>query len=261
MEPPPPTSGSSCPPTTRRENLEPVVEATRAAAARAAAGSWSSTTTRPTAPGEIADRLAAESDDLDVLHRPEKEGLGPAYVAGFHHALDARRAPRGPDGRRLLARPGRHPARCSRPRPKRDVVIGSRYVDGGERRRTGACCGERSAGWAAPTLAACLGVRDPRSDRRLQGDPPRGAGGDRPRARSPRSAMRFRSRSPTARSAPGFRVVEVPIHVSRPAGGEVEDDGRDRRSRPPRSASDADAQSGETNLRPRGTSLCIVRAR
>ena len=24
-----------------------------------------------------------------MLHRAEKEGLGPAYIAGFHHVLDA----------------------------------------------------------------------------------------------------------------------------------------------------------------------------
>ena len=47
---------------------------------------WSSTTPRPTAP---ADRrpLAAEHSDVSVLHRPRKEGLGPAYVAGFREAL------------------------------------------------------------------------------------------------------------------------------------------------------------------------------
>src|SRR3712207_7492713 len=36
---------------------------------------------------EIADRLAAERDGVEVLHRAAKEGLGRAYVAGFHHAL------------------------------------------------------------------------------------------------------------------------------------------------------------------------------
>src|SRR6266550_2907011 len=41
----------------------------------------------PDGTGEIADRLAAELPWLDVLHRPEKQGLGRAYVAGFHRAL------------------------------------------------------------------------------------------------------------------------------------------------------------------------------
>ena len=41
----------------------------------------------PDGTGEIADRLAEELDFVSVLHRPRKEGLGPAYVAGFHAAL------------------------------------------------------------------------------------------------------------------------------------------------------------------------------
>ncbi len=49
---------------------------------------WSSTTARPTAPGELADGLAAEHDWVQVLHRTEKNGIGPAYLAGFRHALD-----------------------------------------------------------------------------------------------------------------------------------------------------------------------------
>ena len=36
----------------------------------------------------IADRLAAEHDWVQVLHRTEKNGIGPAYLAGFRHALD-----------------------------------------------------------------------------------------------------------------------------------------------------------------------------
>ena len=41
----------------------------------------------PDGTGELADRLAAELPWLEVLHRPAKSGLGPAYVAGFRHAL------------------------------------------------------------------------------------------------------------------------------------------------------------------------------
>ena len=41
----------------------------------------------PDGTGEIADRLAAERDGVGVLHRPRKEGLGPAYIAGFREAL------------------------------------------------------------------------------------------------------------------------------------------------------------------------------
>src|SRR5882762_10939146 len=41
----------------------------------------------PDGTGEIADRLAQELGFVDVLHRAEKEGLGPAYIAGFRRAL------------------------------------------------------------------------------------------------------------------------------------------------------------------------------
>ena len=42
----------------------------------------------PDGTGQIADRLAAEHDWVQVLHRTEKNGIGPAYLAGFRHALD-----------------------------------------------------------------------------------------------------------------------------------------------------------------------------
>jgi dolichol-phosphate mannosyltransferase len=41
----------------------------------------------PDGTGEIADQLAARHDAVSVLHRPRKEGLGPAYIAGFKQAL------------------------------------------------------------------------------------------------------------------------------------------------------------------------------
>jgi dolichol-phosphate mannosyltransferase len=41
----------------------------------------------PDGTGEIADRLAARHEAVSVLHRPRKEGLGPAYIAGFKQAL------------------------------------------------------------------------------------------------------------------------------------------------------------------------------
>src|SRR4051794_41906375 len=42
----------------------------------------------PDGTGEIADRLAAELDAVEVLHRPVRQGLGPAYLAGFGYALE-----------------------------------------------------------------------------------------------------------------------------------------------------------------------------
>ena len=43
----------------------------------------------PDGTGELADALAAEHEWVRVLHRSEKNGIGPAYLAGFRHALDA----------------------------------------------------------------------------------------------------------------------------------------------------------------------------
>ena len=86
----------------------------------------------PDGTGEIADALAAEHDEVEVLHRTEREGLGPAYLAGFRHALDRRRGLRHGDGRRLLPRPRTTSRGCSRRRATdADLVLGSRYVAGG----------------------------------------------------------------------------------------------------------------------------------
>ena len=59
----------------------------------------------PDGTGELADRLAAELGFVDVLHRPRKEGLGPAYLAGFRAGAGHGRRADPRDGLRLLARP------------------------------------------------------------------------------------------------------------------------------------------------------------
>ena len=63
------------------ENLEPLVGAILEAAgdARILVVDDSS----PDGTGRIADRLAAETASVEVLHRPRKAGLGLAYVNGF----------------------------------------------------------------------------------------------------------------------------------------------------------------------------------
>jgi dolichol-phosphate mannosyltransferase len=111
----------------------------------------------PDGTGEIADRLADGLDYVSVLHRPAKEGLGPAYIAGFRRALadgaelvlemdcDFSHDPR--DVPRLIAALG-----------DADVVLGSRYVDGGGVRNWGLVRRAISAGgsWYARVL---LGAR------------------------------------------------------------------------------------------------------
>jgi dolichol-phosphate mannosyltransferase len=42
----------------------------------------------PDGTGQLADELAGEHDWAHVLHRTEKNGIGPAYLAGFRYALD-----------------------------------------------------------------------------------------------------------------------------------------------------------------------------
>jgi len=84
----------------------------------------------PDGTGEIADRLAAELPWVSVLHREHKEGIGPAYIAGFRWALaegaelvlemDCDFSHNPADVPRLIA--GAEEA---------DLVLGSRYVPGG----------------------------------------------------------------------------------------------------------------------------------
>jgi dolichol-phosphate mannosyltransferase len=84
----------------------------------------------PDGTGEIADRLARQHDDISVMHRDGKQGLGPAYIAGFREALDG--------GAELVismdADFSHDPAylpQLLRAIENADVAIGSRYVPGG----------------------------------------------------------------------------------------------------------------------------------
>jgi dolichol-phosphate mannosyltransferase len=86
----------------------------------------------PDGTGRIADRLAATHPEVEVLHRTARAGLGPAYLAGFAHALghgagyvfemDADFSHDPADLARLLAAVRDGGA---------DVALGSRYVPGG----------------------------------------------------------------------------------------------------------------------------------
>jgi dolichol-phosphate mannosyltransferase len=84
----------------------------------------------PDGTGEIADRLATELDSVEVLHRPEKDGLGRAYAAGFERALT--------EGAELVVQMDADFSHDPEALPsliaaadEADVVIGSRYVPGG----------------------------------------------------------------------------------------------------------------------------------
>jgi len=85
----------------------------------------------PDGTGALVDTMAAADDHVHVLHRKGKEGLGAAYLAGFHWGLergydvlvehDADGSHRPEDLPRLLAA-----------LPAADLVIGSRWVKGGK---------------------------------------------------------------------------------------------------------------------------------
>lgn len=85
----------------------------------------------PDGTGELADRLSAELGFVDVLHRERKQGLGPAYLAGFRRALD--------DGAELVLEmdcdfshdPKDVPRLIAASEDGADLVLGSRYVRGG----------------------------------------------------------------------------------------------------------------------------------
>jgi dolichol-phosphate mannosyltransferase len=117
------------------ENIEAIVRAADAVLAGAPAKGHRILVVddgSPDGTGAIADRLAAELGTVEVLHRTERKGLGPAYLAGFAHALardashvmemDSDFSHDPNDLARLLAAVRDDGA---------DLALGSRYVRGG----------------------------------------------------------------------------------------------------------------------------------
>jgi dolichol-phosphate mannosyltransferase len=110
-----------------RENLERMVRALGEVGVRVLVIDDNS----PDRTGAIADRLAQELDYVTVLQRERKEGLGPAYLAGFERALA--------DGAELILEmdcdfshdPKDVPRLIAAAEEGADLVIGSRYVPGG----------------------------------------------------------------------------------------------------------------------------------
>jgi dolichol-phosphate mannosyltransferase len=196
-----------------RENLEPMLRALGDKGVRVLVVDDNS----PDGTGEIADRLARELSYVDVLHRERKEGLGPAYLAGFRRALadgadlvlemdcDFSHSP--DDVPRLIAAAA-----------DADLVLGSRYVDGGSIGNWGAVRRAVSAGgslYARVLLGS--GVHDL-------------TGGFKCYRRAVLETIdldaitskgyAFQIETTYRAARVGFRVVEVPIHfVDREEGG------------------------------------------
>jgi dolichol-phosphate mannosyltransferase len=115
------------------ENVDGIVRATAGVLERVAPGDWGVLVVDDASPdgtGARADRLAAELERVEVLHRPGKEGLGKAYLAGFAHALES-------GAERVIVMdadfshdPSYLPALLAAS-DDAELVLGSRYVAGG----------------------------------------------------------------------------------------------------------------------------------
>src|SRR4051812_16969129 len=121
------------PPYNERENLEPMLRALGDKGVRVLVIDDNS----PDGTGKLADRLAAELGYVDVLHRQTKEGLGPAYLAGFRRALEG-------DAELVLEMdcdfshdPDYVPRLIAAVEDGADLALGSRYVYGGGVRNWG----------------------------------------------------------------------------------------------------------------------------
>jgi dolichol-phosphate mannosyltransferase len=116
------------------ENIERIVRAADAVLADAAPEGHRILVVDDSSPdgtGEIADRLAGELGSVEVLHRAQRQGLGPAYLAGFAYAL-------GRDASHVMEMDSdfsHDPADLARllaaVRDGADLALGSRYVAGG----------------------------------------------------------------------------------------------------------------------------------
>jgi dolichol-phosphate mannosyltransferase len=113
------------------ENLEPMVRALGEQLDTARDRVLVLDDNSPDGTGRIADVLAAELPWVEVLHRPGKAGLGPAYIAGFRRALA--------EGAELVLEidcdfshdPEDVPRLIAACEAGADVALGSRWVPGG----------------------------------------------------------------------------------------------------------------------------------
>jgi dolichol-phosphate mannosyltransferase len=121
------------------ENVGPIVRAASEELEQVAPGDHSILIVDDNSPdgtGQLADALAAELVAVEVLHRPGKQGLGQAYVAGFGYALVA--------GAELViemdadfSHDPRYLKDLVAAADHADLVLGSRYVKGGGTRNWG----------------------------------------------------------------------------------------------------------------------------
>ena len=163
----------------------------------------------PDGTGELADELARTHPFLDVLHRPAKDGLGRAYLDGFRTVLAT-------DAELILEMdcdfshdPADVPRLIEAAESGADLVLGSRYVEGGGTRNWGLTRRLISKGGSVYTaLFLRMGIKDP-------------TGGFKCFRRSVLEALDLDAITPRGYAfqvettyrvqRAGFRVVEIPI--------------------------------------------------
>jgi dolichol-phosphate mannosyltransferase len=114
-------------------NIEAIVRATAAQLDLAVPGAYRILIVDDNSPdgtGALADALAEELDPVEVLHRPGKDGLGQAYLAGFARALD-RGAERVIEMDADFSHDPSYLVALLDASQTADLVLGSRYVKGG----------------------------------------------------------------------------------------------------------------------------------
>ncbi len=183
-----------------RENLEAMVRALGEVLDTSRDGVLVIDDGSPDGTGEIADRLAEELSWVSVLHREQKQGIGPAYIAGFRHLLasdtelvlemDCDFSHDPGDVPRLIAaaseaRPG---ARVALRRGRRDGELGAHPT--------------RYLPWRLHLRAGSPRRARAGPDRRLQVLPPGDPGGDRP-GRALRARLCVPDRDDVPRAAEG----------------------------------------------------------
>ncbi len=111
-----------------RDNLRPITARVRSAVPGAEVLVVDDNS--PDGTGHIADELASGDEQIHVLHRSAKAGLGAAYIAGFQWALD-----HGFDAMVEMDADGSHQPeelpKLLQALDDADAVIGSRWVPGG----------------------------------------------------------------------------------------------------------------------------------
>jgi dolichol-phosphate mannosyltransferase len=85
----------------------------------------------PDGTGAIVDRLAAAEPSIEILHRAVREGLGPAYLAGFARALASGAELVFEMDADLSHDPADIPRLVAAIDGGADLALGSRYVAGG----------------------------------------------------------------------------------------------------------------------------------